>query len=546
MHESRVPTVVSTSPFADQKPGTSGLRKPVTVFQQPHYLENFIQSVFDSLPDHEGQTLVIGGDGRFFNAEAIQVILRMACANGIRRILVGRHGLLSTPAVSHLIRKHRAYGGFVLSASHNPGGAHGDFGIKYNIGNGGPAPESLTDTIFENSRKISRFRIVAAPHCDLGRIGTCQLNNTEVEIIDPVADYAELMESLFDFKAISDLLKSPDFRMRFDAMNAVTGPYAKTILEDHLGAPKGTVVNAVPLQDFGGIHPDPNPTHAADLVAAMQGATALDFGAASDGDGDRNMILGANAYVTPSDSLAIIAAHAHLIPGYAGRLTGIARSMPTSRAADRVAAKQGVPCFETPTGWKFFGTLLDAGMVTFCGEESFGTGSDHVREKDGLWAVLYWLNILAKTRMPVSKILAEHWQTYGRDYYSRHDYENLDIATANALMHDLKTQSLNGKVFGNRTVTMHDDFAYSDPVSNQATSGQGIRVIFSDGARMVFRLSGTGTSGATLRVYLERFEPNPQAQDIDTQDALKELIILSREISGIEARTGRKTPDVIT
>ncbi|WP_337996094.1 alpha-D-glucose phosphate-specific phosphoglucomutase [Oleispirillum naphthae] len=546
MHESRVPTVIPTTPFPDQKPGTSGLRKPVSVFQQPRYLENFIQAVFDSLPDHEGKTLVIGGDGRFFNAEAVQIILRMACANGIARMLVGKGGLLSTPAVSCLIRKHKAYGGFVLSASHNPGGAHGDFGIKYNIGNGGPAPESLTETIFAASRTVSRFRIVAAPHCDLGRIGSCRLNATAVEVVDPVADYAALMESLFDFDAISGLLKSPDFRMRFDAMNAVTGPYAKAILEDRLGAPAGTVVNGVPLPDFGGLHPDPNPVYAADLCAAMKGPDALAFGAASDGDGDRNMILGANAYVTPSDSLAIIAAQAHLVPGYAGRVAGIARSMPTSRAADRVAAALGVPCYEAPTGWKFFGSLLDAGKATFCGEESFGTGSDHVREKDGLWAVLYWLNILAKTRRPVADILAEHWAKYGRDYYSRHDYEGLDADAAAKLIKGLRAASLKGKSFGGRTVTLHDDFSYTDPVNGEETSGQGIRVVFDDGARIVYRLSGTGTSGATLRVYLERFESAPTAQGQDTQAALAELIGLSREIAGLAARTGRETPDVIT
>jgi len=546
MHESRVPTVVPTTPFPDQKPGTSGLRKAVSVFQQPRYLENFIQAVFDSLPDHEGKTLVIGGDGRFFNAEAVQVILRMACANGISRMLVGQGGLLSTPAVSTLIRKHGAYGGFVLSASHNPGGAHGDFGIKYNIGNGGPAPESLTETIFAASRTISRFRIVAAPHCDLGRIGSCRLNATTVEVVDPVADYAALMESLFDFDAISDLLKSPGFRMRFDAMNAVTGPYAKAILEDRLGAPAGTVVNGAPLPDFGGLHPDPNPVHAADLCAAAKGPDALAFGAASDGDGDRNMILGANAYVTPSDSLAIIAAQAHLVPGYAGRVAGIARSMPTSRAADRVATALGIPCFETPTGWKFFGSLLDAGKATFCGEESFGTGSDHVREKDGLWAVLYWLNILAKTRRPVAEILADHWATYGRDYYSRHDYEGLDADIAADLMTALRGAALTGKTFGGRTVTLHDDFAYTDPVNGEETTGQGIRVGFDDGARIVYRLSGTGTSGATLRVYLERFEPDPKGQGMETQAALADLVSLSREIAGVTTRTGRTAPDVIT
>ncbi len=546
MHESRIPTVVSTTPFEEQKPGTSGLRKAVSVFQQPHYLENFVQSVFDSLPDHAGQTLVVGGDGRFFNAEATQVILRMACANGIGRILVGRNGLLSTPAVSCLIRKHKAYGGFVLSASHNPGGAHGDFGIKYNIGNGGPAPESLTEAIYATSRRIRRYRTIAAPHCDLGRLGEYRLNSTTVEVIEPVADYATLMESLFDFDSIANLLKSPHFRMRFDAMHAVTGPYARAILEDRLGAPMGSVVNAVPLPDFGGQHPDPNLTHAADLVAAMRGPKALDFGAASDGDGDRNMILGANAFVTPSDSLAIIAAASDLVPGYAGRLSGIARSMPTSRAADRVAKALGVPCYETPTGWKFFGSLLDAGKVTFCGEESFGTGSDHVREKDGLWAVLYWLNILAKKCRPVADILAEHWRTYGRDYYTRHDYEAIDSEIAASLMRDLKSAHLTGKRFGEREITLHDDFAYTDPVNGEATTGQGVRIGFSDGARIVFRLSGTGTSGATLRIYLELFEPDSKRHGLDPQVALAELIATAGKISGLKSRTDRDAPDVIT
>jgi phosphoglucomutase len=546
MLENRVPTVVSTIPFEDQKPGTSGLRKAVPIFQKPHYLENFVQSVFDSLPDHAGQTLVLGGDGRFFNVEATQTILRMAAANGIARILVGRRGLLSTPAVSCLIRKHQAYGGFILSASHNPGGVNGDFGIKYNIGNGGPAPESLTEAIYANSRKISRFLTVEAPHCDLDRLGECRLGGMTVEVIDPVADYAALMESLFDFDAISGLLRSPGFRMRFDAMHAVTGPYAKAILETRLGAPAGSVISAAPLPDFGGGHPDPNLTHAAALVAAMRGKEAFDFGAASDGDGDRNMILGANAFVTPSDSLAIIAAKSDLVPGYAGRLSGIARSMPTSRAADRVAAALGVPCFETPTGWKFFGTLLDAGKATFCGEESFGTGSDHVREKDGLWAVLYWLNVLAKTRRPVAEILAEHWRTFGRDYYTRHDYEAIDADAANALMRDLRAAHLKGRNFGAGEVTLHDDFAYVDPVNGEKTSGQGVRLGFSDGARLVFRLSGTGTSGATLRVYVERFESSPERQTLDPQTALADLIAAARAVAGIEARTGRAAPDVIT
>ena len=546
MHENRDATVVSTSPFDDQKPGTSGLRKAVPVFQKPHYLENFVQSVFDALPDVAGKTLVIGGDGRFFNAEAIQVILRMACANGVGKVLVGRDGLVSTPAVSNLIRKHRAYGGFVLSASHNPGGPDGDFGIKYNIGNGGPAPESVTEAVFANSRRIARFRIVEAPDCDLSVLGPQQLGDMAIEVVDPVADYAELMEKLFDFDAIGALLRSPDFRMCFDAMHAITGPYATAILEDRLGAPAGTVINAVPLPDFGGHHPDPNLVHAAELVAKMRGKRPLDFGAASDGDGDRNMIMGANCFVTPSDSLALIAAHADSVPGYAGRVSGIARSMPTSRAADRVAKKLGVPAYETPTGWKFFGNLLDAGKVVFCGEESFGTGSDHVREKDGLWAVLYWLNVVAKTNKPVAQLLAEHWAEYGRDYYSRHDYEGVDSDAANRLMADLKAGDLLGKAFDGRTVTLFDDFAYTDPVNGERTTGQGVRIGFDDGARIVFRLSGTGTSGATLRVYLEHYEPVPERQHAETQTVLAGLIATARAISGVDSRTGRNAPDVVT
>lgn len=544
MHDAA--TVIPTTPFDDQKPGTSGLRKAVPAFRKPHYLENFVQSVFDCLPDVAGKTLVVGGDGRFFNAEAIQTILRMAAANGVARVLVGRNGLLSTPAVSNLIRKTGAYGGFVLSASHNPGGPDGDFGIKYNIANGGPAPESLTEAVFAASKKISRYRTLEAADLDLGTLGPQRVGGMAVEVIDPVADYAALMETLFDFDAIAALLKRPGFRMRFDAMHAITGPYAKAILEGRLGAPAGTVVNATPLPDFGGHHPDPNLVHAAELVEATKGPNGLDFAAASDGDGDRNMILGRDCFVTPSDSLALIAAHAELVPGYAGRLSGVARSMPTSRAADRVAAALGIGAYETPTGWKFFGNLLDAGKVVFCGEESFGTGSDHVREKDGLWAVLYWLNILARTGKPVAELLAAHWATYGRDYYSRHDYEGLDKGAADALMAELRAAKLEGRTIGRRTVTLHDDFAYTDPVNGEHTSGQGVRIGFDDGARIVFRLSGTGTSGATLRIYLEHYEADPARQHDDTQAVLADLIAAAKGLSGVVERTGRTAPDVIT
>ncbi|MGE0082530.1 MAG: alpha-D-glucose phosphate-specific phosphoglucomutase [Thiohalomonadaceae bacterium] len=538
---------IPTTPFEGQKPGTSGLRKKVEVFKQPHYLENFVQSVFDTLPGHEGQTLVLGGDGRFYNREAIHTILRMAAANGFGRVLVGRGGLLSTPAASAVIRKYKAFGGLVLSASHNPGGPDGDFGIKYNIGNGGPAPERITEAIYARSREITAYKTLKFEEIPLDTCGTYNLMGTTVEVIDPVADYAELMESLFDFEAIRALLAG-GFRMRYDAMHAITGPYAKEIIEGRLGAPAGTVMNAVPLPDFGGGHPDPNLTYAEDLVRIMYGDDAPDFGAASDGDGDRNMILGRRFFVTPSDSLAVIAANAEYVPGYRGRVTGVARSMPTSAAADRVARAFGFESFETPTGWKFFGNLLDAGRITFCGEESFGSGSDHVREKDGLWAVLYWLNILAARRESVEDILRHHWQRFGRDYYTRHDYEELDAAVAKSLYDDLKARlpSLAGQRFGTRTVTLADDFAYTDPIDGSVSSGQGMRILFDDGARLVFRLSGTGTVGATLRLYVERFEPDASRHGQDPQTALADLIALADELTQLRQRSGRDRPSVIT
>jgi phosphoglucomutase len=536
---------VATRPFDGQRPGTSGLRKKVGVFRQPHYLENFVQSIFDSLSGYEGATLVVGGDGRHYNRTAIQTILKMAAANGWGRVLVGQGGILSTPAASCVIRKNDAFGGIILSASHNPGGPDGDFGIKYNIGNGGPAPEKVTEAIFGHSGTIEGYRILDAADLDLDRPGRFDLGGMAVEVIDPVADYAALMERLFDFAAIRALFAG-GFAMRFDAMHAVTGPYAHAILEGMLGAPAGTVMNGTPLEDFGGGHPDPNLVHAHDLVAAMQGPDAPDFGAASDGDGDRNMILGRNFYVTPSDSLAVLAANATLCPGYANGLAGIARSMPTSRAADRVAAKLGIPCYETPTGWKFFGTLLDAGRATLCGEESFGTGSDHVREKDGLWAVLMWLNVLARRGESVAAIVAAHWAEYGRTYYSRHDYEGVDSAAANGLMAHLGGLSLAGTTLAGRAVALYDDFAYTDPVDGSTSAHQGIRVVFADGARIVYRLSGTGTEGATLRVYIERYEPDAGAQDLDPQVALADLIRAARDLAEIEARTGRTEPTVIT
>jgi phosphoglucomutase len=538
---------VATKPFSDQRPGTSGLRKQVPVFQGPHYLENFIQSTFNSLEGFQGKTLVLGGDGRFFNREAIQVVIKIAAANGFGRVVVGKGGILSTPAVSALIRSLHAFGGIILSASHNPGGPQGDFGVKYNISAGGPAPENVTEAIFGHTKTISEYEISDAADVDIDRLGTVKVEGTEIEIIDPVTQYLSLMKTLFDFDAIRALFAS-GFRMRFDALHAVTGPYAHVIFEDELKAGAGTVVSGTPLPDFGGHHPDPNPTYAKDLFDFMMSAGAPDFGAASDGDGDRNMILGRNAYVTPSDSLAILSANAQLAPGYAKGLAGVARSMPTSAAADRVAAKLGIKSYETPTGWKFFGNLLDANLATLCGEESFGTGSNHIREKDGVWAVLFWLNILAKRGISVLELVQEHWRTYGRNYYTRHDYEEIDLTAAKGLMSALRdaTATLPGKSFGALKVEAADDFAYHDPVDGSDATDQGIRVMFEGGSRIVYRLSGTGTVGATLRVYIEHYEPSSGKLDQDTQAALAPLIGLSHELAGIEARTGRKAPTVIT
>jgi phosphoglucomutase len=538
---------IATKPFADQRPGTSGLRKQVPVFQEPHYLENFIQSTFNSLEGFQGKTLVLGGDGRFFNREAIQIVIKIAAANGFGRVVVGKAGILSTPAVSALIRSLHAFGGIILSASHNPGGPQGDFGVKYNIGAGGPAPENVTEAIFGHTKTISAYTISDAADVDIDRLGTVKVEGTEIEIIDPVTQYLSLMKTLFDFNAIRALFAS-GFRMRFDALHAVTGPYAHVIFEDELKAGAGTVVSGTPLPDFGGHHPDPNPTYANDLFDFMMSADAPDFGAASDGDGDRNMILGRNAYVTPSDSLAILSANAQLAPGYAKGLAGVARSMPTSAAADRVAAKLGIKSYETPTGWKFFGNLLDANLATLCGEESFGTGSNHIREKDGVWAVLFWLNILAKRRISVLDLVNEHWRTYGRNYYTRHDYEAIDLTAAHGLMDALRdaTATLPGKSFGALKVEAADDFAYHDPVDGSDATDQGIRVMFEGGSRIVYRLSGTGTVGATLRVYIEHYEEPSGKLDQDTQAALGGLIALSRSLAEIEKRTGRKDPTVVT
>ncbi len=539
--------IVSTKPYDDQKPGTSGLRKKVPIFQQQNYVENFIQSVFDSLEGFEGKTLVIGGDGRYFNREVIQIALRMAAANGFGKVMVGQGGILSTPAASNIIRRYKAFGGLVLSASHNPGGPHEDFGIKYNASNGGPAPEKLTDAIFAKTKTIASYKIADFADVDLDTVGTFSAGGISVEVIDPVADYAALMESLFDFAAIRRMFAG-GFTMAFDAMHAVTGPYAVEILEKRLGAAKGSVRNFVPLPDFGGHHPDPNLVHAKELYDLMMSPDAPDFGAASDGDGDRNLIIGRGIFVTPSDSLAMLAANAKLAPGYADGLKGIARSMPTSGAADRVAQKLGIGMYETPTGWKFFGNLLDAGMATICGEESAGTGSDHVREKDGLWAVLLWLNILAARKEPVKAIVEKHWGEYGRNYYSRHDYEGVETERANALVSALRAQlsSLPGRNVHGLTAETADDFSYLDPVDHSVSSNQGIRILFEGGSRVVFRLSGTGTSGATLRVYIERYEPDAAKHGIETQEALADLIAAAEEIAGIRAATGMDAPTVIT
>ncbi|MCG8368269.1 MAG: alpha-D-glucose phosphate-specific phosphoglucomutase [Pseudanabaenales cyanobacterium] len=539
---------ISTKPFADQKPGTSGLRKQVSVFQKSHYLENFVQSIFDSLEGIQGQTLVLGGDGRYYNRQAIQIILKMAAANGFGRVLVGQGGILSTPAVSCIICKYRAFGGVILSASHNPGGPAGDFGVKYNIGNGGPAPEKVTEAMFARSKVIDAYPILEASDVDLDRIASTQLGSMKVDIIDPVTDYAALMEALFDFDQIQQLLTSGKFRMCMDSLHAVTGPYAHAIFERRLNAPAGTVLNGAPLEDFGGGHPDPNLVYARDLVDRLFGENAPDFGAASDGDGDRNMILGRQFFVTPSDSLAVLAANAKLAPGYRSGLAGVARSMPTSQAVDRVAAQLGVDCYETPTGWKFFGNLLDAGKATLCGEESFGTGSNHVREKDGLWAVLFWLNILAVRQQSVEEIVQAHWRTYGRNYYSRHDYEGVETADANRLMDNLRTalSTLTGKQLGQYEVKYADDFSYTDPVDGSISQKQGVRIGFTDGSRIVFRLSGTGTQGATLRVYLESYEPDPARHNLDTQQSLSALIQLASELAQIRELTGREKPTVIT
>jgi phosphoglucomutase len=539
---------IKTHPYTDQKPGTSGLRKKVKVVLQEHYLENFVQSVFDALGDTQGITLVLGGDGRYYNRQAAQIIIKMAAANGVGRLLVGRGALLSTPAASCLIRKYGAQGGFVLSASHNPGGPDEDFGIKFNAANGGPAPENLTNAIYARTLEIQQFHIVEAADVNLDAVGEYALGTMTVQVVDSVADYAELMEQLFDFGLIESSLKAGSLSICFDAMHAITGPYAQRILVERLGASPNSVMNAVPQEDFGGGHPDPNLVHAHELAERMYAPGAPALGAASDGDGDRNMIMGDHFFVTPSDSLAVLAANLHLLPAYRAGLKGVARSMPTSQAADRVAKALGIGCYETPTGWKFFGNLLDDGKITLCGEESFGTGSDHVREKDGLWAVLAWLNLLAVRKQSVAEIVREHWAQYGRDYYSRHDYEGMPLAIGDAIMAHLRGQlsGLIGQTFAGSKVRMADDFSYTDPVDGSVSPNQGIRIIFENGSRIVFRLSGTGTEGATLRIYLERYEPNAAQHGQDPQDALKDLIDLAEQLGEVKKRSGMAAPTVIT
>ncbi|PFG63321.1 phosphoglucomutase [Thioclava sp. ES.031] len=537
----------ATQPIDGQKPGTSGLRKKTRVFMQPSYLENFVQSTFDAIGGVRGKTLVLGGDGRYFGREAASTILKMAAANGAARVIVGQGAWLSTPAASNLIRQRQANGGIILSASHNPGGSDEDFGVKYNSANGGPAPESITSTIHKRTQEIREYHLLDAADPDLDSLGETPLGEMIVEVVDPVSAYADLMETIFDFNVLRDVFKA-GFRMRMDSMCAITGPYAVEIFENRLGAAAGTVTHGTPLPDFGGMHPDPNPTWAHELMDEMMSENAPDFGAASDGDGDRNMILGAGTYVSPSDSLAVLAANAHLVPGYKDGLKGVARSMPTSAAADRVAEALGLDCYETPTGWKFFGNLMDAGRVSLCGEESFGTGSDHVREKDGLWAVLMWLNILAVRKMSVAEIMADHFARYGRNYYSRHDYEALPTEQAEAMLDDLRARlgELKGTQVEGLTLESSDEFSYTDPVDGSVAEGQGFRILFEGGSRVVLRLSGTGTEGATLRVYLERYAPGPDGLDHDPQEALAPIIRATEALVGIRERTGREKPDVIT
>ena len=540
---------INTTPYNDQKPGTSGLRKKVSAFKQDNYLHNFVQAIFNIATELKGGLLVVGGDGRYYNTHAIQIILKIAAANGINRVIVGQNGILSTPAVSCLIRKYNADGGIVLSASHNPGGPNGDFGIKFNIANGGPAPTSFTDAVYESSKVISEYKIVETDDISLSALHNTTIGEMQVEIINSVTDYTELMSSLFDFDKIKAMFSSGSMSMCFDAMHAVTGPYAKEIFESQLSTNVDAVIHGIPKEDFGGGHPDPNLAHTKELVSILNaGPSAPSFGAASDGDGDRNMIIGQNFFVNPSDSLAIMTANAHLLPGYKNGVLGVARSLPTSRAADKVAQALGIECYETPTGWKYFGNLLDDKRITLCGEESFGSGSDHIREKDGIWAVLFWLNLIAEKQQSVEEITRAHWKEFGRHYYTRHDYEAIDSVVANQLMQNLREKSatLSGQKITSYNIELSDDFSYTDPVDNSVTEHQGIRILFDDESRIIYRLSGTGTEGATLRVYIERYVADTEKHDMETQTALAGLIDIANELAEIQERCGRVQPDVIT
>lgn len=540
---------VQTTPFHDQKPGTSGLRKKVTCFKQAHYLENFVQATFNVATELKDALLILGGDGRFYNRQAIQIILKIAAANGVKHVMIGQNGILSTPAVSCLIRKYNAAGGIILSASHNPGGPSGDFGIKFNISNGGPAPTSFTDSVFEISKTLNIYHIVETDDISLDNIRTTQMGNMQISVIDSVSDYADLMEELFDFSKIKAIFTSGLLTMCFDAMHAVTGPYAKEIFQKRLSANVDALINEIPKEDFAGGHPDPNLAHAKELVARLNADSGAPmFGAASDGDGDRNMIIGQHFFVNPSDSLAIMTANAHLLPGYKQGIKGVARSLPTSRAVDKVAEMLGIACYETPTGWKYFGNLLDDNRITLCGEESFGSGSDHIREKDGIWAVLFWLNLIAIKKQSVETITREHWKKFGRHYYTRHDYEAIDSVVADELINTLRTKanSLIGTVHLGSKIILCDDFSYTDPVDNSVTKNQGIRILFEDESRIVYRLSGTGTEGATLRIYIEKYVKNAELHDMETQTALSDLINFAISQCEIKARSGRDTADVIT
>ncbi|KAG1770650.1 hypothetical protein EDD22DRAFT_796375 [Suillus occidentalis] len=557
---------ISTKPFDGQKPGTSGLRKRVKVFQQEHYTENFIQAIFDSIKA-DGATLVIGGDGRYFSPETVQTILKIGSANGVKKLIIGKDSILSTPAASNVIRKYKADGGILLTASHNPGGPNNDFGIKYNVSNGGPAPENVTNKIYEITKTIQKYKVIEADPIDLSVIGETKYGPTEVLIIDSVADYVELLQGIFDFQLIKDFLQNnaESFRILFDGLHGVTGPYARAILVDTLGLPEASIQNCVALPDFGGGHPDPNLTYAHSLVEVVE-AKNIQFGAASDGDGDRNMIYGKGAFVTPSDSVAIIADWAHVIPYFKGGVKGLARSMPTSKAIDLVAQKKGLEYFEVPTGWKFFGNLMDAGRLSICGEESFGTGSDHIREKDGIWAIMAWLNIIAAANkespnelIGIKELLKKHYSVYGRSFFSRYDYEEVSSEGANKLVALLDgaitSSSLAKKTYKSKstnqdfTIASVTNFSYTDPIDGSVSKNQGQVVLFDDGSRVVFRLSGTGSAGATVRLYVERYVGPEAGEKVlagDTAEGLKGLIEVALEISNLKEFLGRDEPTVIT